>query len=333
MSLINSVDLTTQYLGMTLAHPIVAAASPLSRTAEGVHQLAKAGAAAVVLSSLFAEQIGSECGPSSAPCPTQQFPGWGRDSLGTDEYLNLIALARRYVDIPIIASLDADGPGEWTRFAARLTDSGVNALELNLYHIAADREATADSVERAYVDAVTAVRSATSLPLAVKIGPFFSALPCFARRLADAGADSLVLFNRYLEPDFDPVTRSAAKCDVVLSQSRHDLRLPLRWTAVLSGTLGDGVQTALTGGVHTGTDAVKALMAGAAVVQVASELVAHGAERLTGIRAEVAAWLRGHGYGSAQAVRGLMRVKEGEQGSASRAERDAYLDEIRLQPG
>jgi len=324
------MDLKTQYLGMALAHPILASASPLSRTPEGVCRLARAGASAVVLPSLFAEQISVENDARLGPRTEMLFPGWSRDPLGAQEYLDLIALSRRMCNVPVIASLNADGPGKWTAFAKTLENAGANALELNLYYVAADPDVTPDAVEQRYVDAVAEVRAACGLPLAVKIGPFFTALPHFARRLATAGANGLVLFNRFYEPDFDPETRDVAKRDVVMSQSRHDLRLPLRWTAVLSRELGDDIQIAITGGVHSGLDAVKAIMAGATVVEVASELLTNGEHRLTGIRDELAAWMQAHDHDSLEAILGVLRANY-QPLMPSAVERAGYIGTIRSQ--
>jgi dihydroorotate dehydrogenase (fumarate) len=307
-----NVDLTTNYLGLALAHPVMASASPLTGDLDHLHQLAEAGASAVVLPSLFEEQIehdamavhfGLEFGADSSPeAPSGYLPELNFYNTGPANYLNLVRDARRELKIPVIASLNGVSKGGWTLYARVLADEGVNALELNIYLIAADPDATSVQVEHQYLELVQAVRRAVDVPLALKIGPYFSAMGHMARQLVDAGADGLVLFNRFYQPDID-LQRLEVKPDLVLS-SPEEARLVLRWIALLYGRV--DCSLAATTGVHHGSEATKLVLAGADVTMMASALLRHGPRRLTEVRDDLAGWLAVNGYQSVSQAKGSL---------------------------
>jgi dihydroorotate dehydrogenase (fumarate) len=307
-----SVDLTTRYLGLELAHPIVPSASPLTGDIDHIHRLVAAGAPAVVLPSLFEEQIehdalaihfALEMGADGfGEAPAGFFPDLPDYNTGPEDYLNLIKRAKAELEIPVIASLNGVSLGGWTLYARILAEKGVDALELNTYRMASDINASSEDVERSYLDLVEEVRSAIQIPLAVKIGPNFSSIGHMVRRLADTGADGLVIFNRFYQPDIDLETLRVVP-NLVLSQP-HELRLVLRWLAILHGRV--DVDLAATSGVHDAEDAVKAILAGATVTMMASALLRHGPGRLEEVRDGVAAWLLDHGYESSDQARGSL---------------------------
>jgi dihydroorotate dehydrogenase (fumarate) len=306
-----SVDLTTEYLGLSLANPIIASASPLTGDYEQLIQLEEAGAAAVVLPSLFEETIRHEETEVARLYDFQSqvsaeslsyFPELPRYNLGTDRYLMLLKHAKSGLSIPVIASLNGCSNGGWVRYAKELQAHGADALELNIYFLPTDPHESTESVELRYLQLITEVRAAITIPLAVKIGPYFTNLAYTARRMIEAGADGLVLFNRYLEPDIDLKTMHVEP-KLVLSTS-HELRLPLRWLAILSSQT--NVSLAATSGIHTVSDLVKAILAGAHVGMLASVLLkrgpAHIAELLEGLRN----WLAEHEYASIAQMTGSM---------------------------
>ncbi len=307
-----TVDLSTTYLGLPLKNPLVAAASPLSRTADGIRRLEDAGAAAIVLHSLFAEQIlmaeyadgkGYGAGSHSFQQALSYFPRWDHDPIGPDGYLDKIRLAKRTVSVPIIASLNGAALGEWTQYAHLIEEAGADALELNLYYVPTEPHVTGEAVEQMHVDVVRAVRDAAHIPLAVKIGPVFSSLPNMAQRLVEAGANGLVLFNRFYQPDFDLDSRRSVTGPVL--STAEDLRLPLRWIGLLYGKV--ATDLALTGGVHTYKDVLKATFVGANVVMLASELIQHGLGRIEEMLLETTRWMEQHGPNSIAGMRGLAR--------------------------
>ena len=307
-----TIDFTTTYLGLPLKNPLVASASPLSRTAEGIRALEEAGVGAVVLHSLFAEQIlmaeyfyaeGYGTGAGSFQQALSYFPRWDRDPIGPEGYLDEIRLAKRTVSLPIIASLNGAAPGEWTQYAHLIEDAGADALELNLCYIPTQAHVTGEAVEQMHLDVVREIRSIIQIPLAVKIGSAFSSLPNMAQRLIEAGADGLTLFNRFYPPDLDLESRRSVIGSALSSPS--DLRLPLRWTALLSGSL--STDFALTGGVRTHEDVLKALFAGATVTMLASELLQNGVGRVGEILEEMARWMEQHDQCSVEGMRGLSR--------------------------
>ena len=305
------VDLTTTYLGLTLKNPLVASASPLSKKVDTVRRLEDAGISAVVMYSLFEEQISHEShaldhflshGSESFAEALTYFPDLDHYNIGPDEYLNLIRKLKQSVSIPVISSLNGVSAGGWVDHARMIEQAGADALELNIYYLPTDAALTAAELEQAYVDLVAAVRKQIRIPLAVKLSPYFTALPHFASALVGAGANALVLFNRFYQPDLDIETLEVLPT-LDLSTSA-ELRLPLRWTALLYGRI--KADLALTTGVHTATDVVKATMAGANVTMLASELIAHGPARAAEIAADLEQWLVKYEYTSIKQMRGSM---------------------------
>ncbi|HOD03610.1 MAG TPA: dihydroorotate dehydrogenase-like protein [Anaerolineaceae bacterium] len=305
------VDLTTTYLGLTLKNPLVASASPLSKKVDTVRRLEDAGISAVVMYSLFEEQISHEShaldhflshGSESFAEALTYFPDLDHYNIGPDEYLNLIRKLKQSISIPVIGSLNGVSAGGWVDHARMIEQAGADALELNIYYLPTDAALTAAELEQAYVDLVAAVRKQIRIPLAVKLSPYFTALPHFASALVGAGANALVLFNRFYQPDLDIETLEVLPT-LDLSTSA-ELRLPLRWTALLYGRI--KADLALTTGVHTATDVVKATMAGANVTMLASELIAHGPARAAEIVADLEQWLVKYEYTSIKQMRGSM---------------------------
>jgi dihydroorotate dehydrogenase (fumarate) len=302
-------DLTTTYLGFPLRSPLVASASPLTGDVDTLLALEAAGAAAVVLPSLFEEQLTHEAvevhgmlemGAWSHPEATTYFPELEDYNTGPSRYLRLIENAKAKLEIPVIASLNGTTPGGWTYYARLLEDAGADALELNFYRIGADVDVSPRRVEEEYTDLVASVRDAIDVPLAVKVGPFFTAFAHFAHRLAAAGADALVLFNRFYQPDLDPETREVEP-RLVLSTS-EELRLVLRWLALVEGRV--DADLAATTGIHTVEDVVKALLVGANVTMLASALLKEGPRHLSLLEQGVRDWLDEHDYDSVAQLRG-----------------------------
>ncbi|MFQ5523553.1 MAG: dihydroorotate dehydrogenase-like protein [Acidimicrobiia bacterium] len=307
-----STDLSTNYLGLELAHPIVPSASPLTGDIDHIHALVEAGAPAVVLPSLFEEQIehdalavhfALEMGADGfGEAPAGFFPHLDDYNTGPEEYLKLIRRAKEEVDVPVIASLNGITTGGWTLYAEILRDQGCDAIELNTYRISGNIEETSAQVEDSYLRLVEMVRAKLDIPLAVKIGPYFSSIGDMARRLVDAGADALVIFNRFYQPDIDLDTLHVTP-NVVLSDP-VELRLVLRWLAILYARV--DCELAATSGVYESEDALKAILAGATVVMMASALLRHGPERLTEVRDGVEAWLTERDYRSVEQARGSL---------------------------
>jgi dihydroorotate dehydrogenase (fumarate) len=305
------MDLTTTYLGLALRTPLVASASPLSKSLASLRRLEDAGASAIVMHSLFEEQIHQEMhqldhylnyGVNSFAEALDYFPDLGHYNLGSDAYLTLISEAKAALDVPIIGSLNGVSPGGWTNHAQKIQEAGADALELNIYYVAADVDVTGAAVEQMYLEVIRAVRESVSIPVAVKMNPYFSSMANMARQMAAAGADALVLFNRFYQPDFD-LERLEVVPHLVLSSS-HELRLPLRWVAMLHGRV--PVDLAITTGVHTHEDVLEGMMAGAKVTMVASELLRHGVERIGQIEAELVRWMTDHEYVSIRQMQGSM---------------------------
>jgi dihydroorotate dehydrogenase (fumarate) len=304
-------DLRTTYLGLALSSPLVASASPLTGRLDSLRALEEAGAAAVVLPSLFEEQLEHEeveldalleHGTHSFGEALTYFPELEDYNTGPGSYVELVAEAKRTLSIPVIASLNGSSPGGWIRYATLLEQAGADALELNVYAVEADAAATAAGVEERTLELVRSVRAAVALPLAVKVGPFYTAFAHMAGELAAAGADGLVLFNRFLQPDLDLETLAVTPA-LRLSTS-DELRLPLRWIAILRGHVAAGL--AATGGAHTTTDVVKLLLAGADVVELASALLLHGPGHLGVLQAGLEEWLREREYDSVSQLRGSL---------------------------
>jgi dihydroorotate dehydrogenase (fumarate) len=298
-------------MGLKLAHPLVASASPLSYTIDGIRRLEDAGASAVVMHSLFEEQIEGEShildhymsyGTDSFAESLSYFPEMQRYNVGPTRYLELIQGAKAATAIPIIASLNGVSTGGWIEYAKLMEEAGADGLELNIYYIPVDIHTDSATVEQTYLQIVRDVRAEVKIPIAVKVGPYFSAFANMAARLADAGADALVLFNRFYQPDLDLEALEVVP-NLVLSSS-HEMRLPLRWMAILYGQV--NVDLAITSGVHSHIDVIKGLMAGANVTMMASELLRHGVSRLTDIRQDLTSWLEEHEYESVEQMRGSM---------------------------
>ncbi len=307
------VDLSTTYLGFRLPHPVLPGASPLADDLDAVRRLADAGAPAIVMHSLFEEQIlqdqlatffHTETPAESFAEALSYFPRPGEFALGPQQYLAQIERIKQIVDVPVIASLNGVTLGGWVQYARRMQDAGADALELNVYYLAADPAETAAHVERRTLDILQAVKQAVTIPIAVKLSPFFSSLTRFAAELEAAGADGLILFNRFYQPDID-VENLEVTPHLELSTS-SELLLRLRWLAILSGQV--RASLAASGGVHTGLDAIKAVMAGAAAVQMVSALLRRGPEYLGTVRADMAQWMEEHGYTSLEQMRGSMNL-------------------------
>lgn len=286
------MDLTTSYLGLSLPHPLVVGASPLSADLGQVRRLEDAGMAALVMSSLFEEQIR---GP---------LPAAVEGISGPEEYLEHLVQVRSAVEVPVIASLNGVSLGGWLEYARQIEEAGADALELNVYRLVVDPFESGEAVERRVREMISRLREVVALPVAVKLSPFHTSLAHFARQLDEAGSDGLVLFNRFYQPDLD-LEELRVVPTLNLSTS-EELRLRLRWLAVLhrpySGDL------AASGGVHTAEDALKAVLAGASAVQVVSALLAHGPERLTALRDGLTRWLEEHGHGSVEEIRGRLSL-------------------------
>jgi dihydroorotate dehydrogenase (fumarate) len=305
------IDLTTTYLGMPLKNPIVASASPLSQKIETACQLEEAGVAAIVMYSLFEEQIIRESlklhedlerGAYSHPEALTYIPEIGQYSIGPEQYLSHLKKVKQAVTVPVIGSLNGVSTGGWVEYAQKIEQAGADALELNLYYLATDPDLSSAELEERYLALVRDVNARIRIPLAVKLSPFFTALPNFARRLAQCGAKGIVLFNRFYQPDFDLENLEVVP-NLVLSSSQ-ELRLPLRWIAILFGRV--QADLALTSGVHSAEDALKAIMAGANVTMLASALLQKGPGRAGEILAEMQAWMEAHEYISVAQMKGSM---------------------------
>jgi dihydroorotate dehydrogenase (fumarate) len=306
-----TVDLRTRYLGIELRNPIVPSASPIGQRIETLRAVQDAGAAAIVLPSLFEEQIEHEelqvhgvleAFTESYPEALTYLPDIGDYNTGVEPYLKHVEDAKRDLEIPVIASLNGIGLGNWVSYAKRMQEAGADAVELNVYFIAADPDQTGDEVEERYVKLVEAVRGEITIPLAVKIGPFFSSVGHMAHRLVAAGADGLVLFNRFMQPDIDLET---LRVDPTLHLSSSDeLLLPLRWIGILHGRV--HASLAATTGIHTADDAVKMLLVGADVVMLASALLRQGPRHIETVLDGITSWLADRGYESIEQLRGSM---------------------------
>ena len=331
-------DLTTTYLGLKLKNPVVASASPLSERVETVRRLEEAGTAAVVMYSLFEEQIIHESleldhyltyGTDSFAEALSYLPDIGRYSLGPEKYLDQVNALKHAVSIPVIGSLNGVSTGGWIEYAKKIEEAGADALELNIYYLPFNPELTSAKLEQNYIELIRNVKAQIHIPLAVKLGPYFTGLANVLRQFAEAGADGLVLFNRFYQPDFD-----LDEFDVVpnLQLSASDeMRMPLRWIALLYGQV--EADFALTTGIHTGIDAVKAVMAGANVAMMASELLKNGPGRVAEILAEFTAWMEENEYDSVEQMRGSMSAKAiGRTNTLRRANYIQTLNSFRYLP-
>jgi dihydroorotate dehydrogenase (fumarate) len=308
------MNLTTTYLGRKLKNPLVASASPLSRNLDNIRRLEDAGAAAVVLFSLFEEEILHESreldhyltyGTESYAEALSYFPAPHEFYLGPDEYLEHIRRAKAAVNIPIIGSLNGVSTGGWINYARKIESAGADAIELNLYYIPTDPSLSSDDVERMYLNTLKAVKASVNIPLALKLSPFFSALANMAKQFDAAGANALVLFNRFYQPDIDLENLEVVP-NVILS-TPQSLRLPLRWIAILYGKI--KADLAATSGIHTAADVLKMLMAGANVTMMASALLHNGIGHLSKVLREMEIWMEEHEYESVQQMQGSMSQK------------------------
>ena len=305
------VDLTTTYLGMKLKNPLVASPSPLSEKVDMVKRMQDAGLSAVVMYSLFEEQIIHESleldhflsyGTESFAEAVTYLPTSGNYSLTPEKYLEHLHKVKQAVNIPVIGSLNGVSSGGWVKWARRIEEAGADALELNIYFLPNDPQLNSLQLETTYTALVRDVKSQVKIPVAVKLSPYFTAIPNMMTRLVESGADALVLFNRFYQPDFDLEALEVVP-NLVLSNS-NELRLPLRWIAILYGKV--QADLALTSGVHTAEDVIKGVMAGASVTMTTSALLKNGIERATHILEGVKAWMEEKEYESISQMRGSM---------------------------
>ena len=319
------MDLTTTYMGLKLKNPIVPSASPLSYNLDSVKSLEDNGASAVVLYSLFEEQIAHESGEldhylnygtESYAEATTYFPEQDEFNLGPYEYLDHIAACKKAVDIPIIASLNGVSKGGWVQYAKNIQDAGADGLELNIYYIPTNTALTSQEVEAMYIDTLTAVKEKVSIPVAVKLSPYFTSLANMAKRLDQAGANALVLFNRFYQPDFD-LGKLEVVPNLVLS-TNWEMRLPLRWIAILHKNI--KASLAATSGIHNPEDVIKVMMAGGDVAMVCSELLMNGVGRIKDLVTGVENWMTENEYTSIEQMKGSMSQKSvGEPAAFERA--------------
>ncbi len=326
------MDLTTGYMGLELRNPLVASASPLSYTVDGVRRLADAGVGAVVLFSLFEEQLREETARTarlvestaeSFPEALDYFPAAAHEDAGPRRYLNLLARAVAAVEIPVIASLNGVTPAAWTDYARAMQDAGAAAIELNIYYLPGDPRTPGRAVEQRHVEVLERVKDAVTLPVAVKLSPHFSSTGEIAIRLDEAGADALVLFNRFLQPDIDPET--LAVVPTVTLSSPADARLPRTWIALLRGRVRAAL--AATTGVEGAEDIAKYLLAGADVVMSASALLRHGPAYATVLLDGLSAWMSRKGFQRVDELRGMLSVPAGADEAAY--ERAGYVSALR----
>jgi len=308
------MDLSTSYLGLHLKNPLVPSASPLTRTVDGMKRLEDAGAAAVVMHSMFEEQIQHEAaelhhylssGTESFAEALSYLPEASEYFLGPEQYVAELAKAKKALSIPVIASLNGISTGGWIQYAKKFEEAGADAIELNVYYIPADARISSADVEQRYIDVLKAVKGTVKIPVAIKLSPFFSSMSNMAARLDQAGANGLVLFNRFYQPDLD-IEALEVVPNVQLSSSQS-IRLPLRWIGILFGRV--KASLAATSGVHTAEDAVKLIMAGADVTMLCSSLLLHGPQHLKGVLEGLDRWMQEHEYVSVQQMRGSMSQK------------------------
>jgi dihydroorotate dehydrogenase (fumarate) len=326
------MELSTTYMGLELRNPLVASASPLSHTLDGVRRLADAGVSAIVLHSLFEEQLREEAeldaqladaGSESFAEALSYFPEVAEEDHGPRRHLSLVERAAAAVDIPVIASLNGVTPEGWTDYARALQDAGAAAIELNIYYLPGDPTIPGRDVEQRYVDVLQRVKDAVTVPVAVKLGPYFSSMGSFALRLDEAGADALVLFNRFLQPDVD--TEALAMVPGLALSRSVDALLPRTWIALLRGRVHAAL--AATTGVEDATDVAKYLLAGADVVMTASALLRHGPGHATALLDGLSDWMQRKGFQSVDDLRGLLSVPVNTDEAAY--ERAGYVTGLR----
>jgi dihydroorotate dehydrogenase (fumarate) len=308
------MDLSTTYLGLKLKNPIIPSASPLSHTVDSMKRLEDAGAAAVVMYSLFEEQIAHEAaeldhylnyGKESFAEALTYFPEAQEYNIGPDEYVELVQKAKQALSIPVIGSLNGISTGGWISYAKKIADAGADALELNVYYIPTDPDVTSSDVEDRYLEVLHAIKRTVDIPVAVKLSPFFSSMAHMAKRLENSGANGLVLFNRFYQPDID-LEALEVKPNVVLSSS-NSMRVPLRWIAILHGHV--KMSLAATSGIHTAQDVIKMVMAGADVTMMCSALLKNGPSHIAQVLLDLHQWMLEHEYISMQQMKGSMSQK------------------------
>jgi len=308
------MDLKTTYLGLELKNPIVSGSCPLGANLDTIRNLEDAGAAAIVMPSLFEEEIMGaaraqmemESAGAGFAEASSYLPDPDGYHVGPDQYLEHLRAAKEAVSIPVIASLNGTSPGGWTGYAKKMEEAGADAIELNAYYLATDADETGADVEQRTIDIVAAVKSEVSLPVAVKLSPFYSSIANLARKLEEAGANGLVIFNRFYQPDLD-----IEELDVVPNlrlSTADELRLRLRWLAILSSQV--ELSLAATGGAHNAVDVIKAVMTGAHAVQMVSALLIHGPEHITRTLEAVEFWLNEHEYESLRQMQGSMNMSK-----------------------
>lgn len=314
-------DLSTTYLGLKLKNPLVVSASPLTEDIDNVWRMEDAGAAAVVMHSLFEEQIELEseeldrhlsAGAESFAESLTYFPDMRGYNLGPEGYVEHVRRVKAAVGIPVIGSLNGVSTGGWIEYARKIQDAGADALELNIFYIATDTEETGADVEQRYCDLAAAVKASVRIPVAVKLGLYFSSTPNMAKRMDQAGVDGLVLFNRFYQPDFDLENLEVVP-NLILS-SPYELLLRLHWVAILYGHI--RADLAVTGGVHSALDVLKAMMAGARVAMMTSALLKNGIGHLAKVREELVQWMEEHEYESIQQMQGSMSQRSVENSAA-----------------
>jgi len=329
------MDLTTTYLGLKLRTPLVPSASPLSEEVDSIKRLEDAGASAIVLYSLFEEQLRQdrvelhqhmEAGTFSFAEALTYFPEPDQFHLGPDEYLKHISKAKNAVNMPVIASLNGSSVGGWTSYAKAIQQAGADALELNVYYIPTDLDVTSAQIEQTYLDILKAVKSGITIPVAVKLSPFFTNFANMAKRLDEAGANGMVLFNRFYQPDIE--LESLEVVPNILLSTPMAMRLPLRWVAILYDKL--NCSLAATSGIHRATDALKMLMAGADVTMLCSVLIRHGVKQIGVIERDLVAWMEEHEYESVEQLKGSLSQKNCP--NPSEFERAQYMRAISRMP-
>ena len=333
------MDLTTTYMGIPLRNPLVASASPLSESVENIKRMEEAGAGAVVMFSLFEEQLKREAaaldhytmaGALSYAEALSYFPEMVDYRVGPEHYLEILSQASRAVDVPVFGSLNGVSREGWVKYARSMEEAGARGIELNVYYVAADMDTAGAEVEQRYVDVLESVKSAVTVPVAMKLSPFFSAMGNMARRLDEAGANALVLFNRFYQPDFDLESLEVVP-DLNLS-APHEIRLPLRWIAILHGRI--RASLAATTGVHSAAEVIKYIMAGADVTMTTSALLHHGIGYLGELLEAVKRWMEKREYASVEQMKGSMSQRNvGDPSAFERANYIKVLESYRPSPG
>lgn len=332
------MDLSTTYLGLNLDNPVVPSASPLSKSLDGIKRLHEAGAGAIVMHSLFEEQINANSleidhflssGTESFGEALSYFPEMDSYEVGPDSYLEHIREAKECISIPVIGSLNGVSSGGWVSYAKMIEEAGADALELNIYYIPTDPDKSGVEIESVYLEIIREICQSVRIPVAVKFGPFFSSIPNMAKKMTQVGARGLVMFNRFYQPDFD-IQEMEVVPNLILSNS-DELRLPLRWTAILYKKLKADI--AITSGVHNGTDVIKGILAGANITMLASELLVHGIHRITEIKSEITHWMEDYEYESISQMRGSMsQINTPEPAAFERANYMKVLQSLKQDP-